>query len=148
MKLELPMPFLFLALLSTASANNAAAATLRVKVTVPAAVENVGQVGCALYASAEGFPMDAGKARIQSWQPAAGSLECVFEDLPSGEYAVALSHDMNDNQVVDTNWLGMPKEAWGVSRNARPALRAPRFDEASVTVPAGGEVVIDVEVRK
>jgi uncharacterized protein (DUF2141 family) len=135
-------------MLATALAGNVAAATLRVKVTVPDAVENVGQVGCALYASDEGFPMEGGKARIQTWQPAAPSLECVFNDLPAGDYAVALSHDLNGNQVVDTNWLGMPKEAWGVSRNARPALRAPRFNEASVTVPAKGEVVIDVEVRK
>lgn len=136
------------AILATLVAGDAFAATLRVEVSVPAANNNSGKIGCALYASAVGFPMDATKARSQLWQPSAAKVTCVFKDIPAGQYAVALSHDLDNNQVVDTNLLGMPKEAWGVSRNARPSLRAPRFEEAAVSVPAGGEVVLLVEVRK
>lgn len=68
--------------------------------------------------------------------------------MPSGRHAVAIGHDLNGNQRVDTNFLGMPKEAWGVSRNPRPALRAPRFDEAAFEVSAGVDQVIDVTVSK
>lgn len=148
MKKSFPMYSMVPALVSSLFAGSVSAGSLRVDIAVPSAADGVGQVGCALYASADGFPMDATKARVQTWQPAARNLTCEFSDLPAGDYAVALSHDLNDNQVVDTNWLGMPKEAWGVSRNARPSLRAPRFDEASVAVPAEGQVVIIVEVRK
>jgi uncharacterized protein (DUF2141 family) len=50
---------------------------------------------------------------------------------------------------VDTNFVGMPTEQWGVSRNVRPTLRAPRFDEASFKVAAdAGEIVIDIKVAK
>lgn len=148
MKNGIQLQHALLVVLAPLFAGDAVAATLRVEVAVPSASNSSGKVGCALYASADGFPMDATKARAQLWQPSAAKLECVFADLPAGDYAVALSHDLNDNQVVDSNWLGMPKEAWGVSRNARPSLRAPRFEEAAVQVPAEGEVVISVEVRK
>lgn len=137
---------LFPALALLGATASVSAGTLRVIVYAPGAVD--GEIGCALYASADGFPMDAGKARAQLWQPASSRLECLFEDLPEGSYAVALSHDRNGNRIVDTNFLGMPKEGWGVSRNARPSLRPPRFDEAAVSVPAQATVVIDVEVRK
>ena len=58
-------------------------------------------------------------------------------------------HDVNGNRRADTNLVGMPVEQWGVTNNARPTLRAPRFDEAAFAVAeAGGEVVLDVRVAK
>jgi len=39
------------------------------------------------------------------------------------------------------------QEAWGVSNNVRPSMRAPRFEEAAVRI-AGGPVEIGIEVRK
>jgi uncharacterized protein (DUF2141 family) len=134
------------AIIATVLAGDAFAATLRVEVFVPGTISNTGRIGCALYSSEDGFPMDATKARAQLWQPSAAKVTGEFEELPAGNYAASLSHDLNNSQVVDTNWLGMPKEAWCFSRNARPSLRAPRFEEASVPVPADGKVVLSVEV--
>jgi uncharacterized protein (DUF2141 family) len=42
----------------------------------------------------------------------------------------------------------MPKEAWGVSRNARPTLRAPRFDEAAIAIEGGGVTELTIEVKR
>ena len=41
------------------------------------------------------------------------------EMLPSGEYAIAVYHDKNENGKIDTNLLGIPKENYGFSNNAR-----------------------------
>lgn len=73
-------------------------------------------------------------------------LTCVFERLTHGTYAVAVAHDLNGNRKTDRNFLGMPKEAWGVSNNARPSLRAPRFQEAVVQLSEN--LTIAIEVRK
>jgi uncharacterized protein (DUF2141 family) len=109
----------------------------------------LGQVGCALFASEKGFPMDNASARL-GWQPAdARGVTCRYTNLPAGTYALSIGHDRNGNRRVDTNFLGMPTEPWGVSNNARPSLRPPRFDEAAIRIPAGpGEVVIDIEVAQ
>ena len=72
-----------------------------------------------------------------------------FSGLAPGRYAVAVGHDLNGNRRVDTNLLGMPTEQWGVSNNARPALRVPRFEETACTVPdRGGELILRVEVAE
>jgi uncharacterized protein (DUF2141 family) len=129
-----------------APATTFASNTLRVTLTL--ASPDGGEAGCALYSDEAGFPSDGEKARTRQWHPAAATVVCEFTDLPDGLYAVGSSHDLNGNRVVDTNLVGMPKEAWGVSRNARPRFRAPRFDEAAVALEGGGTTELAIEVRR
>jgi len=134
-----------LLLAMAASASNAT----DVVVHVTGLGQPLGQVGCSLFSRATGFPMDATAARTQ-WLPAdAQGVTCRFNDVPAGTYAVSIGHDLNGNRRVDTNFIGMPVEQWGVSNNARPFLRAPRFDEAAFQVASDGkDLVIDIEVAK
>lgn len=112
-------------------------------------LEPIGQIGCSLFAGPDGFPMDNSKARTH-WLPAdAKGVSCRFTDVVAGRYAVSVAHDRNGNRRVDTNFVGLPIEQWGVSRNARPTLRAPRFDEAVLEIAAdAAELVIDIRVAK
>jgi len=125
----------------------ASAAELLVRIT--GLSEPLGQVGCSLFAGPAGFPMDNAGAR-QLWQAAdAKGVTCRYSDVPEGSYAVSIGHDLNGNKRVDTNFIGLPTEQWGVSNNARPNLRAPRFDEAMFKVAADAkEMVIDIKVAK
>lgn len=116
-------------------------------VLVRGASPGKGEVGCSLYRSAEGFPMDAAKAVASVWTKAAPQVECRFQDVPPGPFAVAVSVDLNGNRKTDKNFLGIPTEPWGVSNAARPSLRAPRFEEAAVRMPEG-EFRIVVQVAK
>jgi uncharacterized protein (DUF2141 family) len=106
-----------------------------------------GQIGCGLHAASAGFPMDDAQAR-QLWLPAdPKGVECRYADLPEGVYAVSVMHDLNGNRKVDANLFGIPTEPWGVSNNARPNLRAPRWDEARFKLDAQPAVQsIDVRV--
>jgi uncharacterized protein (DUF2141 family) len=107
-----------------------------------------GEIGCALFRSADGFPMDSSKAR-QQWLPAnTKGVTCRFDEVTDGSYALSVSFDLNGNKKVDTNFLGIPTEPWGVSNNVRPSLRAPTFEEAAFKVIDGKTVSIDVKVAK
>ena len=53
-----------------------------------------------------------------------------FDDLPEGEYAVAIYQDANRNKILDKNLLGIPTEIYGFSNNARRNFSAPSFQEA------------------
>ena len=103
-------------------------------------------IGCALFASADGFPMDRSLALAQARAEGEAPV-CRFEALAPGRYAVAVGHDANDNGRTDTNFVGMPTEAWGVTNNVRPTLRAPRFDEAAIELDDAARTV-RVEVRR
>ncbi len=60
----------------------------------------------------------------------------TFDNLEPGTYAVSAYHDANGNNRLDTNFLGIPTERTGASNNPRPAMRAPRFNEAKFDLNA------------
>lgn len=122
----------------------AAALAKTVEVSVSGIKSDTGQIGCALFPSPAGFPMGIARARML-WQPARRSgVSCRFDNVAPGVYAVAVSHDLNGNKRTDTNFIGIPREDWGVSNGVRPSMRAPRFPEAQFTV---GNTPVKIDVR-
>jgi uncharacterized protein (DUF2141 family) len=64
---------------------------------------------------------------------ASGSeVKVIFEDLPSGEYAVSVVHDENENEKLDSNAIGIPKEGFAFGNNAMGSFGPPSFDRAKV----------------
>lgn len=118
-----------------------------VTVTVTGIAAPFGQIGCGLHSTAETFPMGHSGVPMQWVQPADGRAECRFSNVAPGTYAIAVAHDVNGNRTTDTTLIGLPTEQWGVSRNVRPALRAPRFAEAAFDV-ADAPVALTIEVAK
>ena len=53
----------------------------------------------------------------------------VIDRLPYGEYAVMLYHDENGNDKLDKNIVGVPKEPYGFSNNARANLGLPPYEQ-------------------
>lgn len=88
-----------------------------------------GNVRVALYNKAENFP---GGERFQGREvaPAAGSVQVVFKDVPPGDYAVSAFQDLNGNQKLDTNSVGLPIEPVGFSSGARVINGPPAFADA------------------
>jgi uncharacterized protein (DUF2141 family) len=60
-------------------------------------------------------------------EPRDGKVKYIFNDLPAGTYAIKLFHDINDNQKLDSNWLGIPREPYGFSNNPRVRFGPPDF---------------------
>ena len=56
------------------------------------------------------------------------------EMLPFGEYAIAVYHDKNENGKIDTNFLGIPKEDYGFSNNARGRFGPASWQDSKFTV--------------
>lgn len=109
-----------------------AAAQHAVTVEVDDVPSAKGKLMVALYNRAEGFPSGEGKAMLYKEVPAQkGRQTVVLGTLPGGTYALAVFHDANGDGELNTNVLGIPKEAYGFSNNARPGFRAPYFREAA-----------------
>lgn len=62
------------------------------------------------------------------------TCEVVFENVPKGTYAISLFHDENDNDKLDTNFLGIPKEDTGSSNNAPARFGPPKWSAAKFEV--------------
>lgn len=66
--------------------------------------------------------------------------------LPSlGFYAVKVFHDENNNQKLDTNLVGFPKEKWGVSNYVKAKLGPPVFKKMLVEVRENTSIAINLQ---
>lgn len=92
-----------------------------------------GNVGILVFNKKEGFP-DNEKHAIINKKVKVDSLQMniSLENLPYGEYAIALVHDVNANREFDKNIIGIPKEPFGFSKNKSIYKGLPDFNEASI----------------
>ena len=96
--------------------------------------ENKGHVICALFRK-EGWlkePVQWKRAPIRELQ-----AECVFTSVAPDVYGISAFHDENDNQKLDTNFLGIPTESWCTSRGAKAYFGPPSFDDAKFRFNGG-----------
>jgi uncharacterized protein (DUF2141 family) len=62
-----------------------------------------------------------------------GNEMTVEFEVPYGDYAVAISHDLNGNGKLDKNFFGYPSEPFGFSNNFKPTLSSPDFSNCKFT---------------
>jgi uncharacterized protein (DUF2141 family) len=100
---------------------------------------STGTVDCALFDSPGGFPTEflLSATNVMVIKVRHTEARCDFEDIPPGTYALAVIHDENMNGKLDTNWLGIPKEGYGFSNDAKALLGAPSFSAASFQYDGG-----------
>jgi uncharacterized protein (DUF2141 family) len=100
--------------------------TKTITVTVVNATSDTGKIGYALY-NKDNFglkPIQGKEGKIVN-----GKSTVVFENVPSGEYAVTCYHDKNNNNKMDFAANGMPLEDYGSSNNVM-AFAPPSYENA------------------
>ncbi|GAA4320728.1 DUF2141 domain-containing protein [Flaviaesturariibacter amylovorans] len=128
------MQRILLVLIAAAAARGAAAQS-----TIVARMSNVrndkGVCRVCLFDKAAAFKGESGSpVQCQQVPVSGGAAEATFTGLPPGSYAVFVFHDANNNNKMDKNFLGIPKEGYGASRNNLPFAAAPTFDGNKITI--------------
>ncbi len=95
---------------------------------------NKGMILAALFCKEDGFPDGNEGCRRTGTKIKNKRAKIVFNNVPKGVYAVSLIHDENNNRKLETNWIGIPDEGVGISRNAKGTMGPPDYDDAKFTV--------------
>lgn len=112
------------------------------KITVTNINHLEGNIQVSLYNSKASFIKPGKEYKTMTREVKAGTETFTFNDLPAGEYAVALYHDENGDGKCNTNMLGIPKEGYAFSRNFIPKFSAPKFDDTKFKQEQGTNMVI------
>jgi len=84
------------------------------------------------YKKGEDFPVEGKAGIIRVFAPGkTGTVTITWNDIPPGEYAIALYQDINGDGKLNKNFIGYPKEPFGFSRNFKPKLSAPKFEDCN-----------------
>ena len=73
-------------------------------------------------------PLQSANAKIVN-----GISTVVFKDVPAGEYAITCFYDKNENNKMDFEPNGMPKEDYGASNNVM-TFGPPQYNDAKFLV--------------
>lgn len=109
----------------------AAATGTSIRIIATGMKSAAGEVSCALYRTATGFPNKPEQAAQRVVAPIIGATAtCVFDDVPPGPAAVSAYHDANANKKLDLRFGFIPRESIGASNNPKARLGPPKYDAA------------------
>ena len=73
-----------------------------------------------------------------------GSMTFTADGLAPGEYAVRVMHDVNGNDELDANFVGMPTEPYAFSNNAKGVFGPAKWEDARFVVAGSVTQVISL----
>lgn len=103
-----------------------------------------GSLCISLYNKAEGFLKEGFEYKKMKLAVNSNEMFYIIDNLPQGEYALALYHDKNEDRECNRNWLGIPTEGYGFSCNFKPVFAPPSFKKVKVKVV--GEVPLKIKI--
>jgi len=112
----------------------------KLSITVEGVKTSSGMISVAVYNKSEGFLKFDEVYKSNSTRALKGTTQIDIDGLPEGEYALAIFHDENGNNELDTNWLGIPKESIGFSRGRMKTFGPPSFRECALHIDADSEI--------
>ncbi len=110
--------------------------------------EGTGKVLISLYQHPDGFPYTPDKVfSLDKSEISNNTASFNIEKLEVGTYAITLLDDENNNGDMDYNFLGIPKEGYGFSNNAKArGFSPPTFEDCTFVVKEGTSY-IDIKVK-
>jgi uncharacterized protein (DUF2141 family) len=104
-----------------------------------------GNISVAVYNSSESFLKFGEVFKTYSTKEIKGKTQLHLEDLPECDYALAIFHDENANDKLDTIWLGIPREAVCFSNSKMKMFGPPGFKECVIDLHKDRQVTVFLE---
>lgn len=91
-----------------------------------------GAINVTIYNSEEDFLKRAFMQKKKDAKP--NALVFEFEDVPKGKYTVSVIHDENENGELDKNFMGIPSEPYGISKEGKSNFGPPSYKKSLFTI--------------
>ena len=103
------------------------------RVTIEKTDSDRGKILVLVFDQEDGFPDQVEKAfRKFAIAPENGKAELELPNLQPGKYAFTVLHDEDNNEVMNTSFLGLPTEKYGFSNNPKIYFSPPSFEKAAI----------------
>jgi len=101
-----------------------------------------GNIHVGLFNTSKHFLIEGKEYQTASKKVEDDSIVIVLNDIPKGNYAISLYHDINADKECNLNFFGAPVEPFGFSNNYRPIISKPSFDDCKINANRDLEVWI------
>ena len=114
------------------------------KIEIRNIIELKGNIIVAIYNKSDDFPKKGKHYQDSMVQVNNYSETIIFRNLPVGDYAVAIFHDRNNDDKLNKNIFGLPKEGFGFSNNCKPFFSAPSFKCTKFNLSSDKSIIIEL----
>ncbi|MEA5516029.1 DUF2141 domain-containing protein [Nodularia sp. UHCC 0506] len=124
--------------------------TATLTVVVKGISSQKGEICMGIYSRAKGFPMSTEDVlKSACVQPQGNTLTHIFSGLKPGTYAVAVVDDQNGDRKLNKDFIGIPKEGFGLSRNPTVSIATgtPSFYDASFILMQNQNTKINILMK-
>ncbi|MBF2004816.1 hypothetical protein PCC6912_24490 [Chlorogloeopsis fritschii PCC 6912] len=135
-----------LAVFNLATANSKP--TIKLTVVVDGIRNQKGQICLRIHGDERGFPLsDTSEVKSGCVKIQGSSVKKEFSGLKPGTYAVAVVDDQNGDYKLNRDFLGMPQEGFGISKNPTVSMLkgVPKFQDASFSLKKDTTIRINMK---
>jgi len=93
---------------------------------------NSGEIRFAIYDSKENHMEKEFRTATSSVENNTAKIN--LENMPKGTYSFSYYHDVNNNNELDKNMMGIPKEPYGFSNGEKGRFGPPSFEESKIVI--------------
>lgn len=74
-----------------------------------------------------------------------GKAKISFENIEKGTYAFSMFHDVNGNEKMDKNFMGIPKEPYGFSNDKKGKFGPPDFEKVKFELDKNETIQVSIK---
>lgn len=129
------MKTIILFVVSLCSIFTAQSQTVNLTVSVNNVKSSKGIIKVCIFNRETGFPEKPNLAvKCVNASATKGIMQIKIEGITPGNYSIAVHHDENSDGKVNTNFMGIPKEATGASNGAKGKMGPPKYSDAVIAI--------------
>lgn len=118
--------------------------TVDLTVTITNIKSLKGTIEMAIFKDQQSF-LQAGKEyKAYSKKVTNNTVVFTITGLEKDHYAISVYQDANSDKECNLNFMGIPKEAYGFSKNFKPKFARPIFDDCEIDVQKSMSIAIDL----
>ena len=126
------MKYLFLLLLSVFGLGPAETETADMQIVVTNINKQSGTIELGVFNKPKSFLRKGKEYKTYSQKVTSDTMVFNLKGLKKDDYAISIYHDVNSDNECNLNFLGIPVEPYGFSRNFKPKLSKPSFDDCKI----------------
>lgn len=108
------------------------AKTVELKIMVTNITRLQGTIELGIFNNSKDFLQKGKEYRTYSQEVTHDTVYFLLKDLKKDSYAVSIYHDVNSDRECNLNFFGIPKEPYAFSKNYKPILSKPPFNNCKI----------------
>ncbi len=106
--------------------------TVDLKITITNIKAIQGNMELGIFNQSKSFLIIGKEYKSYTKKVTGNTVVFLLEGVPKDDYAISVFHDKNADKKCNLNFFGIPVEPYGFSKNFKPTIKKPAFEDCKI----------------